>query len=289
MTHKESSSPATRETSGEKSREKSRDKTRIITRANLEAWDEVAPIHADHNHAQQLADMADPGHSALDEIERARLAALEVAGKDVAQICCNNGRELIYVKRLGAARCVGFDGSAAFIQQARELAAAAQADCDYVCTDVYDIDPQYHAAFDLLTITIGVLSWMPDLPGFFRAITPLLRPGGALFIYEQHPIVEMVTPGGPDDAVEWELSYFNTEPYVEYGLDYYGEQEYEAKPATSFQHKMSDIIMAGIHTGLSVEQFEELPGHISNTWYNVEKQGPGLPMSYTLTFRKPQK
>ena len=45
--------------------------------------------------------------------------------------------------------------------------------------------------------------------------------------------------------------------------------------------------MAGIENGLVVEHFEELPKHISNTWYNVEQAGLGLPMSYTLVLRKP--
>ena len=137
------------------------------------------------------------------------------------------------------------------------------------------------------TITIGVLSWMPDLPGFFEIVGGLLRPGGVLFIYEQHPILEMMSAGGPDDPVEFELSYFTKEPFVETeGLDYYGGETYDAKPATSFLHPLSEVITAGIRLGMAVEHFEELPGHISCTWWNVEKQSPGLPMSYTLVFRK---
>ena len=36
---------------------------------------------------------------------------LGIARKDLAQQRCNNGRELPSVKRVGAARCVGFDGA----------------------------------------------------------------------------------------------------------------------------------------------------------------------------------
>ncbi len=261
--------------------------TKTITEANRDAWDEVAPRHAVHNQENLLRSFRDVDFTVLNDIEIARLNAIDVRGKDVAQVCCNNGRELICVKRMGAARCVGFDGAQGFIDQARELAVAANADCEFVCTNIYEIDPRYHGCFDVVTITIGVLCWMPDLQEFFTTIAALVRPGGAVFIYEQHPIVEMITPGGPGDPVEWQLSYFDKEPYVEAsGLDYYGGETYDAKPVTSFLHTMAEIIMAGVHSDMAVEYFEELPDHISNGWWNVEKQGPRLPMSYTLVLRK---
>jgi hypothetical protein len=49
---------------------------------------------------------------------------------------------------------------------------------------------------------------------------------------------------------------------------------------------MSDVMMAGINCGMTLEHFEELPGHISNTWWNVEHLNIGLPMSFTLIMRK---
>ncbi|MGI9404948.1 MAG: class I SAM-dependent methyltransferase [Hyphomicrobiaceae bacterium] len=263
-------------------------KTKDITTANRAAWDEAAPLHRSQNMERDKEKFRVPGHSCLDEIEKAILHSLGVAGKDVAQLCCNNGRELLSVKNIGAARCVGFDGAAGFVEQARELADASGIDCTFVCTDIYDIDSSYNAAFDLVTITIGVLGWMPDLARFFEIANRLLRPGGAMFIYEQHPILEMIEPGKSGDPIVWEISYFSCEPYVDTeGLDYYGGGTYESKPLYSFTHKISDVIMAGVNLGLAVEHFEERPEHISNTWYNVEDHEPQLPMSFTLVFRKP--
>jgi hypothetical protein len=129
---------------------------------------------------------------------------------------------------------------------------------------------------------------MPDLAGFFAVAARLLRPGGALFIYEQHPILDMIEPGKADEPVSWDYSYFNHEPFVDlYGLDYYGGGTYQAKPATSFHHGLAQVVMAGLASGLMVEHIEEFPDHISNCWYNVEHQGPELPMSYTLVLGKP--
>lgn len=261
--------------------------TKKITTANREAWEEAAPNHGKQNQQQLIEQFSQPGFVGLDEIETACLEKLGVAGKDVAQICCNNGRELLSVKNMGAARCVGFDGAQGFVDQARELAGAGGLDVEFVCTDIYDLGDEYAANFDIVTITIGVLSWMPDLKGFMAVVEKLIRPGGALFIYEQHPVLEMIEPGEAGVPLVWELSYFNKEPYVETdGLDYYSGEKYDAKPATSFSHTLSEIIMAGIGNDLAVEHFEEFPHHISNTWWNVEASDIGLPMCYTMIFRK---
>ncbi len=263
-------------------------KTKDITNANRAAWDEAAPLHRSQNMQGLLDAMRKPHFSCLDEIETAILSALDVGGKDVAQLCCNNGQELLSVKNMGAGRCVGFDGAAGFIDQARELAAAGEIDCSFVCTDIYDIDAAYDASFDLVTVTIGVLSWIPELGGFFTVAARMLKPGGAMFIYEHHPILEMITPGTPEDPVVWEYSYFHREPIVDTdGLDYYGRGTYKSKPMYTFLYKISDVIMAGIDVGLAVEHFEERPEHISCAWYNVEQHEPQLPMSFTLVFRKP--
>ncbi|MEM7564707.1 MAG: class I SAM-dependent methyltransferase [Pseudomonadota bacterium] len=264
-----------------------RKSTETITRENLEAWNQVAPIHRQHNHQRLVQQFSQPGFSVLNDLEVEVLNSLEFKGKDVAQICCNNGQELISVKNLGAGRCVGFDGASEFIEEARTLASVANLDVEFVCTDVYDIGSEFSNAFDLTTITIGVLSWMPDLNRFFRIAANLLKPGGALFIYEQHPILEMFEPGGASEPINWELSYFDKSPYIDTnGLDYYGGQTYDAKPVTSFVHTMAEIIMAGVNNSLTVEYFEELPDHISNTWWNIEEANVGLPMSYILILRK---
>lgn len=254
---------------------------------NLQAWEEAAPIHARHNQARLLQAVAEPGFSALDDIQIQRLKANGVKGADIAQICCNNGQELLSTRALGAARLLGIDGTAGFVAQARELAAASGIEAEFVATDIYELSDAYKGAFDIALITIGVLSWMPDLPRFFDIAAGLLKPGGVLLIHEQHPVIEMMEPGGKDDPVVFELSYFDKTPYVDAsGLDYYGGETYDATPNASFLHKMSDVIMAGIGAGMTVQYFEELPDHISNTWYNVEASGVGLPMSYVLEFRK---
>src|SRR3546814_2111525 len=75
--------------------------------ANRQSWDEAAPVHAEQKLADLLAGFAKPGYSCLDEIETAILEKIGVEGKAVAQLCCNNGREVLSVVNMGAARGVG--------------------------------------------------------------------------------------------------------------------------------------------------------------------------------------
>lgn len=258
-------------------------------KANLLAWNEVAPIHARHNQARLLKLVSTPSFSILDDIATGHLMRLGLQGKSVAQVCCNNGIELLSCKTLGAARCVGFDGAQGFVDQGVELASAAGQDVEFVCCEAHAIPSEYDASFDIVMITIGVLGWMPDINSFFNAIGKLLSPGGAIFIYEHHPVLLMLEPGQVDDPVNWELSYFRAEAYVdEGGLDYFGGEHYDATPNASFGHKMSDIVMGGINAGLTIEFFDELPKHISHAWWNVENAGIGVPMSFVMVLRKPR-
>ena len=63
------------------------------------------------------------------------------------------------------------------------------------------ISEDFDNSFDIATTTIGVLGWMPDLVKFFAVAARLLRSGGALFIYEQHPILDMIKPGAAGEPV----------------------------------------------------------------------------------------
>jgi SAM-dependent methyltransferase len=145
--------------------------------ANRAAWNASAPHHRRAAWYEGiLKGFAKPGHLCLDDILTGRLLALDVAGKDVAQLCCNNGREILSVKNLGAGTCVGFDQAGAFLEQAEEFRATGGIDCRFVETDVYRVPSDFDASFDIVLITIGVLGWMPDLPGFFAVASRLLRP-----------------------------------------------------------------------------------------------------------------
>jgi SAM-dependent methyltransferase len=255
--------------------------------ANREAWDEAASKHRAHaRFAELLAGFERPGYSCLDPIETEILQSLGVAGKSVAQLCCNNGRELLSVLSLGALRGTGFDISEAFLRQANELRAASGRDCEFVQGSVFEISPAYDSVFDLVIFTIGTLGWMPDLKLFFGVVRRLLRQGGHVFIYEQHPICDMFDPGDPE-PLKIRHSYFKAEPFKdETGLDYLSNVHYTAKPAYWFHHKMSDVIGGCLDNGLALERFEEYAHDIGAAWGPLAASPTPPPLCYTLVARR---
>lgn len=258
--------------------------------ANRQSWNAAAPHHkASARYQNLLEGFKQPGCSRLDDILTEHLLKLGITGKDVAQLCCNDGCELLSVKNLGAARCVGFDQSGGFLEQARTFRAAAGIGCDFVETDVYKIDPTYNGSFDIVMITIGVFGWMPDLKRFVAVASRLLRKGGAVCIYEQHPIINMMEPYDvPDDPAKLVHSYFKETPFeddVAYMYD--GTASWESPAKYWFVHTLADVLTAFLDESLMIEVFKEYPHNISSAEYNMyNNQTAQLPQSYMLVVRK---
>lgn len=264
--------------------------TRKITEANRRAWNQAAPVHRGRARFQELLDgFSRPGYSCLRDVEVERLEALGVSGKDVAQICCNNGRELLSIKNLGAGRCVGFDQADGFIAQARELAESGKLDCEFVQTNAYDIPHEFDASFDVVVITIGVFGWMPDLSAFFDVIFRLLRPHGLLLVHEQHPITNMLEPGD-SDPFSLAHSYFRTEPFVDEEVIVYEKEDAgRGEPSYWFVHTLADLITACLEHDMTLTHFAESPINISSEEFEIYAgREAQLPLSYMLTARRAQ-
>jgi ubiquinone/menaquinone biosynthesis C-methylase UbiE len=261
---------------------------RVFTDANREAWEEAAPVHAKSNQARLLKAFSQPGYNTLDRHCLDRLNEIGVEGKSIAHVCCNNGRELLSLKNMGAGKCVGFDASVAFIEQARELAdVSGHTDVNFVVTDVYDIAKAHAGPFDIVIITIGVFGWMPDLTGFLKVLARLTRAGGHLFIEETHPVLMMYEEGEGGAPAYLKYSYFKQEPWVETsGLDYYQGIKRPSKPNYSFQHTLADIVMAAIGVGFSLEHFAEFGYDISGFCADLEHAQAKPPMGMTMTWKK---
>ena len=261
---------------------KSRDE---YTEANRVAWNEAAPRHAAHNNAALFDAVRDPGYISFEgEILRV-LSAIGVADKSVIQLGCNNARETLSLRNMGATRCVGVDASAEFLAHGHELIriAAAGDRVELIESDIYELQAELDSQFDLVLITIGVISWMPDLRGFFEVVRRLLKPGGKLVMEEMHPVLFMYEEdpqGGPSTP---QYSYFSGEVWEETtGLDYYGHESYESKPNYSFMHRLDEILMAGINARLKLERFTELDVDISNFCSDLEHSSVKPPLGLIL-------
>jgi SAM-dependent methyltransferase len=253
--------------------------------ANRAMWNETAAVHERASLEKLSVQVAAPDFSTFDAVERELFARIGLKGKDVAQLACNNGRELLSCQRAGAARGVGFDISDAFIRQARQLAAAAGLNAEFVRSSLYDIPHDYDASFDLVYVTIGALGWLPDLPAFWQVVRRLLRPGGQVFLYEMHPILFMFEA---EHGLTVRRDYFDTDPdVVAEAPDYLDPSQVVAAPSYWYQHTLGDVLGGCLDAGFALEHFREYPHDISATYASFERLDKKPPLCYTLLARKP--
>jgi len=166
-----------------------------VSKANKDSWEKKSVLHRKLKMDGLVKKFKTPGYSLLDTYETAFLMdKIHVAGKDVIQLCCNNARELLSIKNLGANRCVGVDISEGFIQQGKELAEVANQPMELYSMDVYDIPDSWQNSFDVIYITVGAICWLQDLNKFMALISKLLRKDSFLLLYEAHPILDVFEP-----------------------------------------------------------------------------------------------
>jgi len=255
------------------------------TEANRVAWDEVASRHAAHNNDDLFAAAAVPDFVSFDGEILATLQRVGVEGKHIIQLGCNNARETLSLRNMGATRCVGVDASAEFIAHGREIVSIAAADDEdeLVNADIYDLPARFSGSFDMVLVTIGVVGWMRDLSAFFDVISNLLKPGGLLVMEEMHPVLLMYEQD-PDTGVSTPCySYFSSQVWEETtGLDYFGHETYDSLPTYSFMHRLDEILMAGIDSGLALQSFTELDTDISNFCSDLESSAVKPPLGFVM-------
>jgi len=253
------------------------------TKANLDSWNEVEARHAkvnkDLNEKVKAADFnnLNPDFDSL-------FNGLEIEGKSVVQVGCNNGIDLLSVKNKGAGRCLGIDGAEAFIEAAKKLAAqSGQQDIDFVCSNIYALPEEFERQFDVLVVTVGVINWMPDIAKFMSICASLLKDGGVMLMEEIHPILGMYEEASSSYI---DASYFDTEPYKsEEGLDYFTHDKYQATENYWFQHTLDKLLMSALEANLQLLHIKELPYNVGNFCADLEQAENNPPMGINLAWR----
>jgi ubiquinone/menaquinone biosynthesis C-methylase UbiE len=232
--------------------------------ANRNMWNQTADVHAKAKLEGLLESVKSPDFTTFDEVEKTIFNQIGLKNKAVIQLSCNNARELISCKKAGAGRCVGVDISDKFIEQGRLLAQTGDVEIEFVRSSVYDLSHDYDNAFDIVYVTIGALGWLQDMDAYFKLVNRLLKPGGQVFIYEMHPMLDMFDA---ETGLEVKHSYFKTEPYMnEEGPDYFDPTTIITAPSYWFHHKLSDIIGGCLNNGLNLTHFAEYDHDISEVY-----------------------
>lgn len=252
---------------------------------NRAAWEEVTPKHRLAKHKQlSAAKLAEPKTLLLDKTLVSVLEKIDVAGRDVVHFCCNDGEELISIKKMGAGRCVGVDICQTAIDAAQELADGLNLDCEFVQKDVYELSSDIDSTADIALITVGALAWLGDLVSFFEIVSRSIKTNGICLIHEMHPFCNVLNEHGQLDP---DSSYFKPEPYRGVGdLDYFSRQSYGNCESYVFNHTMSTIINSLIANGLQIESFDEFPDDNAYLLDRDVVNQSSLPMTCIIVARK---
>ena len=253
------------------------------------AWDEAAHIHWRKTNSY-IEDFKQGKKSFLTLTHLKELYRIGLEDVVIGYLNCNNGRELISLMREGPKQGIGFDISSEFIKQANLFKDAAQVNCRFVASDIYEMSDEFNGMFDIVLVTSGALCFMPDLAAYFSVAKRILKSGGQLNIYDCHPIVDMFDLDRDRNGgkLEFVRSYFDKEPMRHTsGLDYVGGSTYEAEEIFYFHHKLSDIFQTLLAQGFRIEYFDETGEDPSQAYPSVEASTVKPPLSFLLTVRAP--
>jgi SAM-dependent methyltransferase len=267
---------------------------REINQAN---WDDRVPAHlaSDYYNVRRFLGESD----FISDVVRFDLPRLgDVRGLLGVHLQCHIGTDTISLARLGASM-TGLDFSGKAVEAARKLASGASADATFVQSDVYRAAAVLGAGeFDLVYTGVGSLSWLPDIRRWGYVVADLLRPGGRLFIREDHPM--LLSAKARDGLLTLERPYFEqSEPNVSTsGTTYVGtDATIRHAVAQWWNHGIGEIMTALLGAGLRIVEFTEhdsvpwpaLPGameHIGDGEYRLIDRPQRLPHSYTLQAAK---
>jgi SAM-dependent methyltransferase len=232
-------------------------------RLNQANWDERTGVHLGPRGYDLSSQRAGLGR--LDAIVAAEIG--DVAGLNILHLQCHLGDDSIALAQRGAARVVGVDFSPPALEAARRLAAeCGMANTRFELSDVLETPaaiPEEAGAFDLVFTVWGTITWLPDLDAWASAIAFALRPGGAFYFADMHPVAwvfddeGIAAPGFPG----WRYPYFERGPIAfDNPTDYMDtEAALTNRQTIEFPHSLAEILGALRRAGLRLDWLHEHP------------------------------
>ena len=255
---------------------------------NREAWNEALLYHQKARNNSLQEGFKNPNFTTFnrdcDDILIKTINNIGLKDKIIAQLPCNNGRELLSLVKYGAKKGIGFDISDTAISEAKELAGISRLNVEFYRENILDIDDRFNNSIDFIYISEGSLQWFSSLNEYFKIIAKLLKNNGQILIYEIHPFAyffEQINDMKKDITLDDFISYFVKGPYsYKNGLDYIGQKKYDAKECYWYMHKMSDIINAIVNNNLEIVNIEEYNMEMANN--EKIKNMKKFPLSYII-------
>ncbi|MBE0700862.1 MAG: class I SAM-dependent methyltransferase, partial [Acholeplasmataceae bacterium] len=212
-------------------------------KSNKAAWEEAFDKRSDAFGKDMAKVLLSTRNPYLEKPLISLLERFDLKDKTMAHFCCNNGRELLSIMKMGLKSSVGFDIAGNMVAFANHMAKDIQFNAHFIETNILDIDASFDGAFDFILLTVGALCWFEDLNAFFKVVSKCLKQGGHVLIAEVHPLANMLaTPSEPvydkEHPIALVHSYFRSHPWIETDGMGYMAGDYESLPFTSFSHSM---------------------------------------------------
>lgn len=264
---------------------------------NRARWDAAAEVHLRPGGYPVEDFVADPSFlSAAVRFDAPRLG--DLTGRRVVQPACHIGLDALSLARLGAV-VTGTDFSPRAIEAACHLGDRAGLDARFVEVEFYDTpDAVEGEAFDLVYLSDGTLSWLPDIAAWGEVVAALLAPGGRLYVRDVHPMLQAMDDQAGEPLV--------CDPYFEHAepleLDsdhsYTGQEISTATRSFEWNHGLGEIVTAVLNAGLTVTGLEEHRFLGWPFWSWMEPDGHGhwvlpearrdhVPLMFSLTATRP--
>lgn len=266
------------------------EEVRARHQANRAAWNEGAARYAEEV-AETIAFLR-AGGSNLHPVERANLGNLRAWCHTAIHLQCASGRDTLSLWNEGVSQVIGVDISDVHIANARQTSEALAAPARWHRCDVLETPHELDATADLVYTGRGALCWLHDLDGWAAVAARLLKPGGIVHIFDDHPVTWLFQPDTPD-LIATGIDYFaHSDSSQGWPATYIGDLAVPVEQQAVKHERLwplSAVFGALRRAGLTVEHFGE---HREEYWDGFPLLKPELkariPMTFSLLARRPR-
>lgn len=260
--------------------------------SNRRAWNEAAAFYQ-AGMAESIA-MLRKGETSFYPPERKFLERLLPQSVRSIHLQCAGGTDSLSLLNLGAREVVGVDISDEMIRIAEEKSRALGMNASWVRSDILETPTSLDGTADFVYTGKGALNWMMDIHAWGKVVARLLKPGGAIYVFEGHPFTYCFDMKASELAIDPVYQgYFATKPYAsqDWPGTYVGQLKASVQEQAVKYEKawpVSQVITALLEAGLTLEAFEEHPDKFWDEFVNLpDELRERFPNTYSVVARKP--
>ena len=240
-------------------------------KVNLDAWNQMARIHAD-SRGYKLAEFK-AGQNVLKPIELREVG--DVRGKSLLHMQCHFGLDTMSWARMGA-KVTGVDFSDEAIKLARSISGELNIPARFVQSNIYDAPDAGHEQFDIVFTSYGALCWLPYIARWAQVAASFVKPGGFFYMAEFHPLTQMSRNDAASTKLEFEISYFHTAMREDPPGPDYSDHAKIVSETHQWMYRIGDVVSALAAAGLRIEYLHEFAECIYQHFPFMKQSSDGL-------------